>query len=180
MRFKRKWDKVKQPLDRLLATMVVPDGSGDALLRLPERKNPHHLRVEVHRLLDLLRNLTFAIQNQAQGVRWAVLTQIAILQTRGAIAQVTLSFDRTTPRTQNERPTHPNQQIQWRGERRGVQARGLRWNWGASERREESSGFMMGLLGAKAGLEPVVLASRAAPSQGSVCRLPECRGCVVR
>jgi hypothetical protein len=74
LRFKRKWDTAKPPLDRLLAAQILPAESAQRLLRLRERTNPRRLRDEIHRLIKLLVTLRCAMPNESQNVYETLLT----------------------------------------------------------------------------------------------------------
>ncbi len=68
LRFKRKWDTARPPLDRLLAAQILPAQTAERLLRLRERTNPRRLRDEIQRLIKLLVAQPCTMPNESQDV----------------------------------------------------------------------------------------------------------------
>ena len=68
LRFQRKFDKAKPPLDRLLATNVLTAQSAESLQRLRDRTNPRHLRAQVHSLIEYLMTIRRSMPDEEQNV----------------------------------------------------------------------------------------------------------------
>ena len=95
LRQRRRYDAAQTPLDRLLATDVLPTQRQEQLLRLRDQTNPRQLREAIYHSLDQLFTLPGAAPGRTEDV-FQTLTHPKN-PTKGEDFPVTLSSDRITP-----------------------------------------------------------------------------------